>query len=154
MLRREITWIGLREVFCWFVFIALAAGVVGVDGPDRFRYAVGACIAALGAMGCRSLRKQRALPVEQRRARRSPKVTNAPKRRMAAIIVVMVVYDMIRVVVRPDLPVLLACSLVACGLIVVVLNVRKQHFARVVRGLSGRPGSSDTDAFGRSRRDR
>lgn len=73
---------------------------------------------------------------------------------MAAIIVVMVVYDMIRVIVRPGLPVLLACSLVACGFIVVVLNVRKQHFVRVVRGLSGRPGSSDTDAFGRSRRDR
>lgn len=154
MLRREISWLGLREVFCWFVFIALAAGVVGVGGPDRLRYAVGACIAALGAMGCRSLRKQRALPVEQRRARRPPKVTTAPKRRMAAIIVVMVVYDTIRVVVRPGPPVLLACSLVACGLLVVVLSVRKQHVVRIVGHLTGKPGSSDTDAFGRSRRDR
>lgn len=59
MLRREISGLGVLEVFIWFLLVGMVVGVVIVDGSDRAQYVIGAAIAAIGLFSCHRIRQQR-----------------------------------------------------------------------------------------------
>ena len=59
MLRREISGLGLLEVFIWFLLACMVLGVVIVDGSDRAQYVIGAAIAAVALFSCHRIRQQR-----------------------------------------------------------------------------------------------
>jgi hypothetical protein len=156
MLRRGISERGILDALgAIMLALAIDAGISDRHGRVGDLIFAGAVFVAL-LLSLLQRIWPAAFPVKPRPApaSRAPKVYTARKRRAVGIVVVLIVYAMVRPDRNANLAVAAAYSAVFCGFVLAVMNVRKQHFVRVSRGLRGRQDRSDTDAFGRLRRDR
>jgi hypothetical protein len=59
MLKREISGLGLLEVFITFSLVGMIVGVITVDSGDRGQFVIGAAIAVFALWSCHRLRRQR-----------------------------------------------------------------------------------------------